>query len=64
MSEYRDIVIQQHEKKELPPRDSIVIDKPLTLDYLSREICKEEAIKTKIEKVDYKQKMKKSKAKK
>ncbi len=65
MSHYRDVVVTQYEKRELIPCRNIVIERPLTLDYISKEISKDDAIKTKIEKVQYTQKMKKiTKAKK
>jgi hypothetical protein len=66
MSHYRDAVVTQYEKRELIPCQNNVIERPLTLDYISKEISKDDAVKTKIEKLQFQtQKMKKvTKAKK
>jgi hypothetical protein len=61
---YRDAVIEQYEKRETPIAQNIVIERPLTLDYISKDLCKDDVIKTKIEKVQFNQKMKKTKNKK
>jgi hypothetical protein len=64
ITKYRDVVIEQYEKRDTPVVENIIIERPHTLDYISKDIYKDEVVKTKIEKVQFNQKMKKAKTKK